>query len=91
MKLRTITIVLLGWALYWSTGSARGAGPFIQYPTEAACRAAGQKMAAEAKVREARDTAAAEAAAKRSRVAYGGTTIGYAVEWKCVEGKTKPN
>jgi hypothetical protein len=41
-------------------------------------------MAVDAKVQEAKDTAAAEAEAKRSGVTYGGTTIGYDVEWKCV-------
>jgi hypothetical protein len=80
MKRHTVAIVLLGWALYWSTGSARGAGPFSQFPTEAACKAAGKKTAA--------DAAAAEAEAKRSGETYGGTTIGYDVEWKCV-GQSK--
>ena len=89
MKFHTITIVLLGWALYWSTGSAVGAGSFSQFPTEAACKAAGRKMAADAKVQEAKDEVAGEAEAKRSGLAYGGTTIGYDVEWKCVEGKTQ--
>jgi hypothetical protein len=88
MKRHTVAIVLLGWALYWSTGSARGAGPFSQFPTEAACKAAGKKTAADAKVQEAKDTAAAEAEAKRSGETYGGTTIGYDVEWRCV-GQSK--
>ena len=83
MERHAVAIALLGWALYWSTGSARGAGPSTQFPTEAACKAAGQKMASDAKVQEAKDTAAAKAEAKRSGVTYG-TTIGYDVEWKCV-------
>jgi hypothetical protein len=73
------TVALLAWSLSWTTGSARGAGPAI-YPTEAACNAEGQKMAADAKDQEAKD----EADAIKDH-GYFATTIGYDIVWKCTE------
>jgi hypothetical protein len=44
-------IALLGWVLYTTTGSAAGLGFF---PTEAACKAAGQEAVANGKAAKAK-------------------------------------
>jgi hypothetical protein len=76
------TIALLAWSLSWTTGSAGGLTNAI-YSTEAACNAAGQKIAVETKAQEAEDKAAAI-----KDHGYFVTTIGYDVVWQCTEAKT---
>ena len=76
------TIALLAWSLHWTTGSAAGATNAI-YPSEVACKAAGQKIAVEAKTEEAKEKAAAI-----KDHGYFATTIGYDVVWGCTEDKT---
>jgi hypothetical protein len=75
------TIALLAWSLYTTTGSSSGLTTAI-YPTEAACNADGQKIAAETKAHEAEDKAAAI-----KDHGYFATTIGYDVVWQCTEAK----
>ncbi len=75
------TIALLAWSLYLTTGSA-GLWTNAIYSTEAACNAAAQKIAAEAKAQEAKDKAAAI-----KDHGYFATTIGYDAVWQCTEAK----
>jgi hypothetical protein len=84
---RNAAIALLGWVLYTTTGSFHGLGFF---PTEAACKAAGQQAVADGKAAKAKEEAD-EAAFEREHPGESeGTTIGYDVDWKCSESKPKP-
>jgi hypothetical protein len=76
-----------GWVLYWTTGPAVGLGFF---PTEAACKAAGQEAVADGKAAEAKDEADEAVFEREQPDESEGTTIGYDVEWKCRESKPKP-
>ena len=84
---RRAAIALLSWVLYTTTGSAAGVAFF---PTETACRAAGQEAVADGKAAKAK-AQADEAAFEREHPGESeGTTIGYDVKWKCTESKPKP-
>ena len=80
-------IALLGWVLYTTTGSASGLAFF---PTEAACKAAGQEAVADGKAAKAKEEADEAAFEREHPDESEGTTIGYDVEWKCIESKPKP-
>ena len=81
------TIVLLGWVLYSTTGSASALGFF---PTEAACKAAGLEAVADGKAAKAKEETDEAAFERKHPGESEGTTIGYDVEWKCYESKPKP-
>ena len=84
---RGAAIALLGWALYTTTGSAHGLAFF---PTEAACKAAGQEAVADGKAAKAKEEADEAAFEREHPEESESTTIGYDVEWKCSESKPKP-